>query len=150
MTDDEFFLARTAPQPNGCTLWTGARGKYGIVCRGRGGRSLYDAAHRFSYARTNGPIPAGLSVLHKCDNPLCVNPEHLFVGTQRENMNDMASKGRAKPPCGERAWASKLDAAAVQVIRASSLPAKELAKTYGVSATSVYAVKSRTSWKHLS
>lgn len=54
------------------------------------------SAHRFSWALANGPIPVGMSVLHRCDNPPCVRPEHLFIGTQKDNMADASAKGRLK------------------------------------------------------
>lgn len=78
----------------GCWEWTGAL---------KGGSSLsygifgkHDRAHRVSWEINCGPIPAGLFVLHRCDNASCVNPRHLFLGTQRQNMHDMLAKGRSK------------------------------------------------------
>ena len=81
---------------NGCWEWQAARNKkgYGLIGdeNGRDGRTLL--AHRVSYELFVGPIPSGLLVMHKCDNPRCVNPEHLKVGTAQENSNDMVDKGR--------------------------------------------------------
>lgn len=77
----------------GCWLWQGATGStspYGVI-RAFGRQTT---AHRVSYRLANGPIPAGQQVLHTCDNPLCVKPSHLFLGTQLDNMRDMISKGR--------------------------------------------------------
>lgn len=80
----------------GCWLWLGAwnRGKYGLVNRNSRFMGL---AHRIIYAANKGEIPKGMSICHRCDTPACVNPDHLFVGTHRENMNDMISKGRNRP-----------------------------------------------------
>jgi len=64
----------------------------GYAMLGRKGRKLY--AHRVAWEEANGPIPEGMCVLHRCDNPPCVNPEHLFLGTHRDNTQDMLAKGR--------------------------------------------------------
>ena len=80
---------------DGCWEWIGAKTRrvsgYGAIRDERGGRVL---AHRFSYSYHIGEIPKGFLVLHRCDNPLCVNPSHLFIGTQRDNMEDMRKKER--------------------------------------------------------
>ena len=86
----------------GCWVWTGYRQKFGHGAMGyrdpvRGGRSVKTIlAHRYSWELVNGPVPEGLCVLHRCDNPPCVNPEHLFLGTRSDNGKDMWRKGRGK------------------------------------------------------
>lgn len=77
-----------------CWLWLGGKtyGGYGVI--GSGGRHGLIRAHRLSWEIANSKIPEGLWVLHKCDNPPCVNPKHLFLGTQSDNMNDCIAKGR--------------------------------------------------------
>ena len=85
------------PEPNsGCWLWTGrvARNGYGTWGGGRSGERI--SAHRLAWQEANGPVPDGLQVLHRCDVRCCVNPEHLFLGTARENTRDMMAKGRAR------------------------------------------------------
>jgi HNH endonuclease len=72
----------------GCHVWTGAKqGKYG---------QLHVGVHRLAWELANGPIPKGMHVLHRCDNSRCCNPDHLFLGTQSENMADLSRKGRAR------------------------------------------------------
>lgn len=86
------------PEPNsGCWLWTGGGSRYGVfTMSSRAKRSARSVpAHRLSHELFNGPIPRGLIVRHKCDTPFCVNPDHLEVGTQQDNMNDMVARGRS-------------------------------------------------------
>ena len=84
----------------GCWLWMGARDPDGYGSFRVGSRGTH--AHRIAYALKVGHIPPGLSVLHRCDNPPCVRPDHLFLGTQLDNVNDMAKKGRARKATGDR------------------------------------------------
>lgn len=85
--------------PSGCWEWTGYRDRdgYGKV-RVRAIRSAPIAAHRIAYERAKGPVPPGMFVCHACDNPPCCNPDHLWLGTNRENQNDAVAKGRHQGP----------------------------------------------------
>lgn len=89
----DLFPDRVSPEPNsGCWLWDGPNRS-----QWRGGlweNGVQHYAHRYSWERSRGPIPAGLFVLHHCDVPFCVNPDHLFLGDQWDNMQDMAIKSR--------------------------------------------------------
>lgn len=90
---------------NGCLEWTGSRGHFGhgfFLLSFNPNRQI--AAHRFAWERANGPIPDGLCVLHHCDNPPCVNVDHLFLGTRADNVADMDAKGRRKP---QNQWGSR-------------------------------------------
>lgn len=94
---DDFVM----PEPNtGCWLWMGTTCPlgYGHVRLSRAERKVRsNLAHRIAYERAFGPIPAGLKCCHRCDVPSCVNPDHLFLGTQKDNLRDMFAKGRARP-----------------------------------------------------
>lgn len=94
MTRSAPFEAFYIPEPmSGCWLWIGGVSYppgYGRMTRGQ-------YAHRVSYEIHRGKIPVGMHVLHRCDNRLCVNPDHLFLGTQSDNMRDMMAKGRGRP-----------------------------------------------------
>ena len=106
MTYQERFDAKWIPEPmSGCWLWTGAvlSAGYGLMRGRRPGNIL---AHRVSWELAHGPIPEDQYVLHRCDVPSCVNPNHLFLGTQKDNMADCVKKGRIMS--GERHGRAKL------------------------------------------
>jgi len=116
-----------------CWPWTGATtfGGYGVIGLGR--RRLL-RAHRVSYEAHYGPIPDGAVVRHTCDNPSCVNPSHLLIGTQKDNMADKIERGRASRR-------KKLSDRAVQEIRASSDTVRRIANKYDISAGYVSMLK---------
>jgi len=92
-TVDDRFDSKVRQQPNGCHIWVASKDACGYGNFSTGTRWV--RAHRFSYERAYGLVPSSLYVLHKCDTPACVNPEHLFVGTQADNMQDKIAKGRS-------------------------------------------------------
>ena len=102
------FEKNTIPEPmSGCLLWIGDHARAGYGRLRIGGKRLY--AHRLAWEMAHGPIPAGLSALHHCDNPACVNMEarHIFLGTQKDNVVDMIRKGRDRGASTEHRTASK-------------------------------------------
>lgn len=147
--NERFWSKVDKSHPSGCWLWTAACQKSGYGAFGIRRRVVL--AHRFSYELAHGPIPAGLFVCHACDTPACVNPDHLWLGTDAENAADMASKGRASR--GEYVPTAKLTDATVLAIRArwaeSSIPQKQLAQEYGVSHSVISEVLHGKAWRHL-
>ena len=133
----------------GCWLWLGCPGSnngYGhLYIRGRG----TIAAHRAAWEAYNGPIPNGLLVLHHCDVPLCVNPNHLFLGTQLDNIADRDRKGRTVIPRGEHSGQAKVTTVIVLAIRASNESLSKLSRKYNISKTQVADIRNHKSWKHV-
>lgn len=133
--------------PNGCWEWMAClRRGYGILSVNKRAQ----LAHRFSWELHNGPIPKGMHICHHCDNPKCVNPDHLFIGTHQDNMQDMVAKGRAVK--GERVGGSKLSETQVRVIRNYlnvGVLEKCLARSFGVSRSTIGDIKHRRIWAHI-
>lgn len=110
-------------------------------------------SHRFSWELHNGKIPNGLWVLHKCDNHACVNPDHLFLGTPKDNTNDMYKKGREKIVKGQAHYKAQLtDEEVIEIRRRyaiGGITQQELSFEYGVWVRTITAIVQRKSWKHL-
>jgi hypothetical protein len=163
--DVERFWAKVdrGADDGGCWIWTGGRfsGEYGRFKADR--RDL--KAHRVAYELARGSIPAGMFVCHRCDNPPCVNPAHLFIGTNTDNMADMRAKRRQA--IGPRNWArrnperlprgadnerAKLDDAKVLEIRArynrGEATQTQLAAEYGVRQTCISGIVRGRAWRH--
>lgn len=132
MSPGDRFRAKYTVSETGCWLWTGSLNNMGYG-QFRDSRRLY-LSHRWSFAKANGPITAGMNVLHKCDVPACCNPEHLELGTQTKNIRDAHTRGL----CSHPVKVSKED---VDLIRLAyeTLPVqqKDLAKAWGISAATV-------------
>ena len=144
-TVQERFDDLAWPEPmSGCWLWGGdiSTDGYGTFWMGKSVR-----AHRASWELHRGPIPEGMWVLHRWDNRACVNPDHLFLGTHRNNMDDMARKGRA--PRGERNGMTKLTEVQALEILSSTERSGLLAQRFGVSSECVRRIRARESWVHL-
>jgi hypothetical protein len=147
-TDEERFFEFVHPEPNsGCWLWDGHLNEHGYGKFGYKGQN--GLAHRASYDMHVEPVPEGLWVLHKCDVPCCVNPEHLFLGTQQDNIDDMHAKKRERHPIGMAHGRAKLTEDDVRAIRADIRSQAQLSKLYGVTKTNIYSIKRRETWKHV-
>lgn len=130
---------------SGCWVWTRSRdrGGYGEF-RLRGKRVR---AHRYSWELKNGPVPEGMCVCHTCDNPSCVNPDHLFLGDQSVNMKDCSRKGRAA--FGERTANAKLTEDDVRSIKLDRRTTRAIATAYGVGQSTIAGIKTGRRWAHV-
>jgi len=143
------FHTKYIPEPNsGCWLWTAALSHKGYGVLRYVGR--WARAHRVSWKILRGPIPNGLHVCHKCDNRLCVNPDHLFLGTNDDNVADMIEKGRhlAGRRFGEQNATAKLTASKVAEIRRSRTirSSRSLAREFGISHTTILRIWTGQYW----
>lgn len=167
---------------DGCWEWSGSvnpRTGYGQLSHWEGGKRVLLTAHRVSFQAMRGDIHDGLHVLHKCDNKCCFNPSHLFLGTNKDNVDDFDSKGLRKPVKGRTPWSklhpdlmprgaahhlakdssclprgvehhkSVLTESAVLEIRSSTQTLTSLARHFGVSITSIRNVRLGKTWRHV-
>ena len=142
------FWDKVVPILSGCWIWTGATnaddyGRFSIS-----GRNHH--AHRVSWEIHNGPIPTDMWVLHKCDTPSCMNPEHLFLGTHQDNMDDMVDKGRASSCLGESNPNTKLTEEQVLEIREllanTDMLQREIAELYDVCQMAISEINTGRRW----
>lgn len=144
-TASERLAELSVAEESGCIRFTGhldGEG-YGRIMVAR----VKYMAHRLSYSLNNGPIPDGYVVRHKCDNPSCINPEHLEVGTQADNIADKVSRGRQAR--GSGVGRAILTEESVREIRSSPLKVSELSTLYGVSVVSIRNILRRKTWQHV-
>ncbi len=133
----------------GCWPWLKSnRNGYGIYW---GGRRKYRATHISLFLARGIEIPDGLCALHRCDNPICVNPDHLFVGTHEDNVRDRDKKGRGRVGFGENHGNAKLTDEAVRFIRDNKgkITQVALGKMFGVSSQNVHYIQKNLFWKHV-
>lgn len=150
--EDRFWQKVDRRGPDECWEWTATRYPTGYGHIGLGKRSLGPGyAHRVSWEIHNGPIPKGMFLCHRCDNPPCVNPSHLFLGTPADNVRDAIAKGRHIK--GEQVGGCVLTEADVIAIRrryaAGGIRQGDLAAEYGVSRSNIGFIVRGRSWAHL-
>lgn len=154
------FVSRTRKATSGCLEWQGCRvGRgYGMLAAKSVNGRANDRAHRVAYRLFVGPITEGLYVLHNCDNPACVSPAHLHLGTHTDNMRDMTAKGRGRPTGGRckgtRHWNSSLNDDDIRAIRAMAATGRwtqqRIAALFGIVHTAVSAIVRGEKWSHVS
>jgi hypothetical protein len=130
-----------------CWIWTGSKktkgyGQFGVNYR-------VVTTHRYAYENFIGKIPAGMVVMHTCDNPPCVNPDHLILGTIADNNADRDIKGRGNASKGSDHVMSKLTDDEILMIRKDSRSQAKIAEEYGVSQAHISKIKNKRSWTHL-
>lgn len=153
MSVSERFWERTWVT-SGCWSWLGERNEDGYGKLSVGLKKKF--AHRVSWEIHKGPIPPGLCVCHGCDNPSCVNPDHLYVGTHKQNMEDKARKGRVSfgdRKKGSQAWNAKLDERSAFAIRyayvLSGATIASVATKTGMSENAIRCLVKRKTWTHI-
>lgn len=133
-----------------CWEWVGGwdKDRYGSFKATHDGIT-HDRAHRFSYHYHKGVIPKGMHVCHTCDNPRCVNPDHLFLGTPKENMQDKIAKGRSRIPKGEDSHYAKITEDQARSILLDMRSYTRIARENGLTISGVSDIKNGNSWVHL-
>jgi hypothetical protein len=153
--DVAFIERRSIPEPNsGCWLWLGACDTWGYgvtnITPPPGRKRARDLAHRLSYKAHKGAIPEGAFVRHRCDNPKCVNPDHLDAGTPRDNSADMVRRMRS---CfGARNGQAKLTDENILAIKEALLAGqkvKDVAAKFGVTDFRIYQIRRGEGWRHV-
>lgn len=142
----QYVLARIKKMESGCWEWQQSKyNGYGRLVRD--GRSW--PAHAYSYTAFVGPIPDGMQINHKCHNRVCVNPEHIYAGTQKQNVKDMNDAGRRNQARGSRDGNSKITEEIAKEIFNHEGIARLAAEKFGVSISLVYAIKKKQIWQHI-
>lgn len=152
-TPEQRFWLKVA-KTDTCWSWTAARLPHGYGLFYANSQKVL--AHRFSYELHYGPIPPGFNIRHRCDNPPCIRPDHLALGTQADNVTDMIQRGRmnhSNKAVGERHPSHRLTEGTVRAIRdryaAGGVRQVELAQEYGISQPSISALLRRQTWRHI-
>jgi hypothetical protein len=149
LVTNRFWSKVDRSDPHGCWPWMASVNKKGYGQFMNSDTRRPQRANRVAYELMCGPIPDGMMVCHRCDNPRCCNPAHLFLGTAFENTNDMVLKGRAKGARGAKHHSTKLTAEDVHQIRAAVGDHKDIAAKFNISRSYVWNIKAGRKWAHL-
>ena len=148
-TPNDAFMARSVMRDSGCIEWIGSRDSngYGQL---RINKKLVKA-HRYAVEQKTGPIPFGMVVMHICDNPRCVNVDHLRIGTYTDNVRDMDAKGRRvnNQARGMASYNAKITDDDVKAIRSDNRRQIDIAASYGIAQTVVSKIKLYQAWSHV-
>ena len=148
--EDRFWSHVKKGKPDDCWEWTAGKNSDGYGYIGVEGKMV--RAHRLSWEIHNGPIPEGMQILHYCDNPGCVNPFHLFLGSNADNVRDKTEKGRQSHQYGEENGYAKLTEQNIHEIRnllTVGYPQAEIAREYEVSQTTICSINTGECWAWL-
>lgn len=151
--EERFWSKVKKGESNECWEWQGTRENFGYGFLYKTGRKGWHKSHRLSWELHFGEIPQGASVCHTCDNPPCVNPKHLWLGTNAENNFDRIAKGRTANHVGEknpRAKLKKEDIMKIKELRKTGLSQQKIAGMFSVSQYAISAILLGKTWKHLS
>lgn len=155
LSDKDRFMSWVTPvTESGCWIWHGCSDPKGYGRFRRGGERATVLSHRFSWEMFRGGIPTGMFVCHKCDTPACVNPDHLWLGTNADNVADMDAKSRRnnphpKPMRGENHYRAKFTDDDIRRIKADNRTQEAIASEYGVRQNTISRIKSGVRWGHL-
>lgn len=145
---DWFWSRVSVGAPDVCWLWRG-----GLTDKGYGRpriNTVKTYAHRIAYVITHGPLIDDMEVCHRCDQPACCNPAHLFIGTHAQNMRDMSLKGRAaRGVRGPRAKLTEADVLNIRAHRAAGIGVEAIGRIFAVSGEQVSKICTRRQWAHL-
>jgi len=144
---DKFWAMVAVSSSDACWVWVGRRDKYGYGVFSVNGKQV--GAHRVSWSLANGEIQDGMHILHRCNNPSCVNPSHLYAGTHRQNMDDMIAAGSKKGVKNGQAKLTDKDVVAIRKKCAAGSTMAEMSREYGMSFMAISNLVHMRSWKHV-
>lgn len=142
---EKFWKRVDKSEPSGCWTWQGYCQRFGHGWLG----SRFGLAHRFAWKLLRGPLADDVCLLHHCDNPPCVNPDHLYIGDRKDNMRDKVARGRVQK--GQDSALARLKDEDVREIRRlkAEKTAGEVGAMFGITASHIFHIWARRAWKHL-